>query len=75
MLRKIFIMIVLATLSLFYISGCDKTSSDTESSEQVEVKTNAEYEAEAETQITEENVEDELKKLEAAVDKEIDEEP
>ena len=39
------------------------------------VKTAAEYEAEAEKQITEENVEDELKKLEDAIDKEINEEP
>jgi len=75
MLRKLFIIIVLATLSLVYIGGCDKTSSDTESDDEVEVKTPAEYDAEAEKQITEENMEDELKKLEEAVDKEISEEP
>lgn len=74
MLRKIFIIIILATLSLFYIGGCDKTSNDAESEGDVEVKTQAEYDAEAEAQITEENMEDELKKLEEAVEKEISEE-
>jgi uncharacterized membrane protein (DUF106 family) len=75
MLRKVLIIILLAILSSFYISGCDKTSrdSDTESEEVVELKTTAEYEAEAEKQITEENVEEELKKLEEAVNKEISE--
>ncbi len=75
MLRKLFIIIVLATLSSFYIGGCDETSSDTETNEEVVLKTSAEYEAEAEAQITEENVEEELKKLEEAVDKKISEEP
>ena len=74
MLRKIFIIIILATLSLFYVGGCDKTSSDSESEGDVVVKTQAEYEAEAEKQITEENMYEELKKLEEAVDKEISEE-
>jgi len=75
MLRKLFIIIVLATLSFFYIVGCDETSSEAESDEEVVVKTDAEYKAEAEKQITEENMEEELKKLEEAVDKEISEEP
>lgn len=75
MLRKVLVMIILATLSLFYIGGCDETSSDTESDEEVVLKPMAEYEAEAEKQITEENFEDELKKLERTVDKEISEEP
>ena len=75
MLRKLFIIIVLATLSSFCIGGCDETSSDAESDEEVVVKTAAEYKAEAEKQITEENMDEELKKLEEAVDKEISEEP
>lgn len=73
MLRKLLIIIALTTLSTFYLSGCDKSSSDAES--EVVVKTAAEYEAEAEAQITEENMDEELKKLEDAVDKEISEEP
>jgi len=72
MLRKVFIIILLAILSSFYLGGCDKSSSDAESD--VEVKTQAEYDAEAEKQITEENMDEELKKLEEAVDKEITEE-
>ena len=70
MLRKTLIMILLATLCLFYINGCD-----TETEEEVVVKTPAEYEAEAEKQITEENMEEELKKLEETIDKEMSEEP
>ena len=73
MLRKVFIIILLAILGSFYLGGCDKSSSDAES--YVEVKTQAEYDAEAEKQITEENMEDELKKLEDTIDKEITEEP
>ena len=46
--RKLFIIIALAILCSFYISGCDKTSSDNESDGDVVVKTQAEYEAEAE---------------------------
>ena len=61
MLRKIFITIVLVTLCSFYPGGCDK--SDTETNEEVVVKTQAEYDAEAEAQITEENMEDELANL------------
>ncbi len=74
MLREVFIIILLAILGSFYLGGCDKTSSDTETDEEVVVKTQAEYDAEAEAQITEENMEDELKKLEEAVDKEIGQE-
>jgi hypothetical protein len=73
MLRKLFIIIALTILSSFYLSGCDDSSSDADS--EVVVKTTAEYEAEAEAQITEENMDEELKKLEDAVDKEISEEP
>jgi outer membrane protein assembly factor BamE (lipoprotein component of BamABCDE complex) len=75
MLRKVFIIILLAILGSFNLSGCDKTSSDSESEGDVVVKTQAEYDAEAEAQITEENMEEELKKLEQAIDKEITEEP
>ncbi len=73
MLRKVFIIILMAILGSFYLGGCDKTSSETD--EEVVIKTQAEYDAEAEAQITEENMEDELKKLEQAIDKEITEEP
>lgn len=75
MLRKVFIIILLVTLGSFYLGGCDKTSSDSKTDEEVVVKTQAEYDAEAEKQITEDNMEEELKKLEQAIDKEVSEEP
>ena len=73
--RKLFIIIALTILCSFYISGCDKTSSDNESDGDVVVKTQAEYEAEAEEQITEENMEEELGDLEKQIEQEISEEP
>jgi protein involved in sex pheromone biosynthesis len=72
MLRKLLIIIALATLSTFYLSGCDDSSSDAES--EVVVKTAAEYEAEAEKQITEENMDEELANLEKQIEQEINEE-
>jgi hypothetical protein len=73
--RKLFIIIALAILSFFYMGGCDKASSDNESEGDVVVKTQAEYEAEAEEQITEENMEEELGNLEKQIEQEISEEP
>jgi uncharacterized membrane protein len=73
--RKLFIIITLVILGIFYIGGCDKTSSDTESEGDVVVKTQAEYEAEAKEQITEENMEEELANLEKQIEQEISEEP
>ncbi|MDH4240288.1 MAG: hypothetical protein OEW48_12065 [Phycisphaerae bacterium] len=75
MLRKVFIIILLAILSSFYLGGCDKTSSDSESEGDVVVKTQAEYDAEAEKQITEENMDEELANLEKQIEQEISEEP
>ncbi|MGB2809245.1 MAG: hypothetical protein WBC22_15995 [Sedimentisphaerales bacterium] len=73
MLRKLLIIIALTTLSTFYLSGCDKSSSDADTD--VEVKTQAEYDAEAEKQITEENMDEELANLEKQIEQEISEEP
>ena len=74
MLRKVLVIIVSATISFFYISGCDNSSSDAEPNEEV-VKTDAEYEAEAEAQINEENMAEELEKIEKALEQEISREP
>ena len=71
MLRKVLIIIALATISSFCISGCD---GDAESDEVV-VKTEAEYKAEAEAQINEENMAEELENIEKALEQEISEEP
>ena len=75
MRRKLFIIMTLAILGSLFISGCGKTSSDTESEEDVIVKTQAEYEAEAKEQITEDNMEEELANLEKQIEQEISEEP
>ncbi len=74
MLRKVLVIIVSASISFFYFSGCDKASNDTEPNEEV-VKTDAEYEAEAEAQINEENMAEELAKIEKALEQELSEEP
>ena len=74
MLRKILFIIVLATIGLFYISGCKDSSNEAESGQEV-VKTAAEYEAEAKEQITKENMDEELDKIEKALEQEITEEP
>lgn len=74
MLRKVLIIIALATISSFYFSGCDNSSGDAEPDQEV-IKTMAEYEAEAEAQINEENMAEELDKIEKALEQEISEEP
>ncbi len=74
MLRKVLVIIVSSTISFFCFNGCDKTSSDAEPNEEV-IKTVAEYEAEAEAQINEENMAEELEKIEKALEQEISEEP
>jgi hypothetical protein len=62
-------------LGSLFISGCGKTSSDNESEGDDIVKTQAEYEAEAKEQITEDNMEEELANLEKQIEQEISEEP
>jgi len=75
MSRILSIIITLAILGSFFISGCGKTSSDNETGGDVEVKTQAEYDAEAKEQITEDNMEQELANLEKQIEQEISEEP
>jgi len=75
MRRTLYIIITLAILGSLFIGGCGKTSSDNESEEDVIVKTQAEYEAEAKEQITEDNMEEELANLEKQIEQEISEEP
>ena len=60
MRRTLFIIITLTIFGTLFISGCSKTSSDNESEGDVIVKTQAEYEAEAKEQITEDNMEEEF---------------
>ena len=75
MRRTLFIIITLTILGSLFISGCGKTTSDNESEGDDIVKTQAEYEAEAKEQITEDNMEEELANLEKQIEQEISEEP
>lgn len=75
MCRKLSIIIALVILGSFYFSGCDKGSGSNEPEEDVVVKTQAEYKAEAKEEITQENMESELASLEKEIDQEISEEP
>ena len=74
MLRKVLFVMALITISMFCLSGCDKSPGDAESEEEVVVKPMAEYEAEAEAEITEENMNEELENLEKAIEQEISQE-
>ena len=70
MLRKILIIIAVITISVFCLSGCKKRSSEAEP-EREEVKTTAEYEAEAKREINKDNMAEELDKIEKALEQEI----
>ena len=74
MMRKVLVIVVLIMISVVCVEGCKKRSGDSDSSGEV-VKTKAEYEAEAEREINEDNMEAELKKIEDAVELEATEEP
>jgi len=69
MARKLLVIVAVAAISVFCLSGCKKSSSEPES-EQEEVKTVAEYEAEAREQIDTENMDEELESIEKALQQE-----
>ena len=69
MLRKILVLTVTMVVLLFSASGCKKASKSPEANEEP-VKTLAEYEAEAKEDINEENMEQELDKLEQELQQE-----
>ena len=75
MRRTLSIIITLAILSSCFITGCGKFSGDSESEEDAIVKTEAEYEAQAQEEITEDNMEQELANLEKQIEQELSEEP
>jgi len=70
MLRKILIILAVASIGVFCLNGCKKRAGESESGEVV-VKSMAEYEAEAKKEITPENMDAELDKLEKSVDRDI----
>ncbi|MHC4805141.1 MAG: hypothetical protein ACYTBX_02625 [Planctomycetota bacterium] len=74
MLRRLLVLIALATITALCLSGCKKTSSETEAQQDV-VKTEAEYKAEAEKEINEDNMAAELEKIERAMEQEAGQEP
>lgn len=67
MLKKI--LFILALTAVLCFVGCKKSSNDSG-----EVKTAAEYESEAKEQITEDNMETELDRLEKSIDTDIEQE-
>jgi predicted small lipoprotein YifL len=74
MLRKIVSVWMIIMLCFLSLSGCADDGQET-TPEAEQVKTAAEYEAEAEKQITEENASAELDKLEQAIEQETTQEP
>ncbi|MBP7053863.1 MAG: hypothetical protein KBE65_22855 [Phycisphaerae bacterium] len=67
MLRNVFVTIVVGILSVGVLVGCSKKA-DQPPVQQEQTKTAAEYKADADKQITEENVDAELAKLEKDLD-------
>lgn len=74
MCRRILIIVIMAVLSVFYLNGCKERSSDTQS-DQEEVKTAAEYEADAKEQINKDNMDEELERIENELEQDISQEP
>ena len=74
MFRKVLTISVAAILCISYMGGCKKTSRETEAGQDV-VKTEAEYRAEAEKEINEDNMAEELEKIEKAMQQEAGQEP
>ena len=74
MFRKVLTISVAAILCLSYLGGCKKTSSEAENEQDV-VKTEAEYKAEAQKEINEDNMAAELEKIERAMEQEASQEP
>ena len=70
MLRKVVVIVAAIIACVSFMSGCKKKTQP----EQIAVKTMAEYEADANQQITKENMADELNKIEKAVDNDISQE-
>ena len=73
MLRKVLIIVAMVVISVFYLSGCKKSPSNLEPSEEV-VKTMAEYQTDAKKEINKENMADELDKIEKALEQELSQE-
>jgi hypothetical protein len=66
-------MVALATIALFCVSGCKKSpdTPDSPESAPVPTKTAADYEKQAQKEITEENMDEELARLEKEIETDI----
>ena len=69
MYKKLLCLLVIAALSLCWLGGCDGETTEVE-----EVKTEAEYKAEAEKEITTENVDKALEDMEKELDADMTQE-
>ena len=69
MYKKLLCLLVIAVLGLCWLGGCDNDTSETEA-----VKTEAEYKAEAEKEITAENVDKALEDMEKELDADVTQE-
>ncbi len=72
MLRIVTIMVTTITLCGFFLSGCSKKGEPESGEEQL--KSVSEYQAEAQKEITSENMDAELEKIEKDVEQEISQE-
>lgn len=69
MLRKVLVIVAVAAISVFCLNGCKKSPEESEP-EKKTPKTLADYEAEAEKEITKENMAAELDRLEKEIEAE-----
>lgn len=75
MLRKAFLIVTIAALMGLGLTGCKKSSDESDTTKPPDVNTAQDYGTEAENQITKENMDAELDKLEKEIEKDIQVEP
>lgn len=75
MLRKALLIVAIAALMGLGLTGCKKSSEESETTKPPEVNTIQDYNSEVENQITKENMDAELDKLEQEIEKDIQFEP
>ncbi len=75
MLRKACLIVALTTLMALGLTGCKKSSEESETTKPPDVNTIQDYNSEVENQITKENMDAELDKLEKEIERDIQVEP
>ena len=71
MLHKAFLIVAIAVLMGLGLTGCKKSSEESDTTKPQEVKTSQDYNSEAEKEITKENMDAELDKLEKDIERDI----